>query len=93
MYTFCCLHDMARLLWLLSYACMLAAFALVPCRIHQFEKIEQFVLCSPEDDASWDMMDEMLTNAEEFYQVSVLTPCTWPASMQHSSNALPCCAF
>lgn len=38
------------------------------CRIHQFEKVEQFCIASPEGDASWDMMDEMLTNAQEFYQ-------------------------
>lgn len=31
--------------------------------------MEQFVICSPEGDASWQMMDEMLGNAEEFYQV------------------------
>ncbi|KAI8419850.1 hypothetical protein MSG28_008481 [Choristoneura fumiferana] len=38
-------------------------------RVHQFEKVEQFVLTSPHDNASWQMMDEMITNAEEFYQV------------------------
>lgn len=37
-------------------------------RIHQFEKVEQFVIASPEGDASWQLMDEMLGNAEEFYQ-------------------------
>jgi seryl-tRNA synthetase len=37
-------------------------------RIHQFEKVEQFVICSPEGDVSWQMMDEMLGNAEDFYQ-------------------------
>uniref|UniRef100_A0A061RM96 serine--tRNA ligase n=1 Tax=Tetraselmis sp. GSL018 TaxID=582737 RepID=A0A061RM96_9CHLO len=37
-------------------------------RVHQFEKVEQFVVCSPKDDESWKMMDEMLSNAEEFYQ-------------------------
>jgi len=35
-------------------------------RIHQFEKIEQFVLCAP--DASWEMQEEMLKASEEFYQ-------------------------
>eukprot|EP00955_Chlamydomonas_euryale_P073911 361880-Chlamydomonas_euryale.AAC.14 len=39
-------------------------------RIHQFEKIEQFVVCSPEGNESWEMMEEMLANAEAFYQVS-----------------------
>ncbi|KAA8495425.1 Serine--tRNA ligase, cytoplasmic [Porphyridium purpureum] len=37
-------------------------------RVHQFEKLEQFVVCSPEGDESWTIMDEMLGNAEEFYQ-------------------------
>lgn len=35
-------------------------------RVHQFEKIEQFVLTSPHDNKSWVMMDEMMENAEEF---------------------------
>ncbi|KAG2442434.1 hypothetical protein HXX76_002520 [Chlamydomonas incerta] len=37
-------------------------------RIHQFEKVEQFVIASPEGNASWESMEEMLANAEEFYQ-------------------------
>lgn len=37
-------------------------------RVHQFEKVEQFVLTSPHDDASWIAMDEMINNAEKFYQ-------------------------
>lgn len=37
-------------------------------RVHQFEKIEQFVICSPHDNQSWSMLDEMVGNAEEFYQ-------------------------
>lgn len=35
-------------------------------RVHQFEKIEQFVLTSPED--SWEEHDSMIKMAEEFYQ-------------------------
>merc|ERR1712025_789342 len=35
-------------------------------RVHQFEKIEQFVITSPHDDESWKMMDEMINNAEQF---------------------------
>merc|ERR1719288_278591 len=35
-------------------------------RVHQFEKVEQFVITSPHDDASWKMMDEMIDNAESF---------------------------
>ncbi|KAK6635194.1 Serine--tRNA ligase, cytoplasmic [Polyplax serrata] len=37
-------------------------------RVHQFEKVEQFVLTSPHDNKSWEMMDEMIGNAEEFCQ-------------------------
>ena len=35
-------------------------------RVHQFEKIEQFVYCKPED--SWAEHEKMLLIAEEFYQ-------------------------
>jgi len=35
-------------------------------RIHQFEKIEQFVITAP--DQSWPMMEEMIKVSEEFYQ-------------------------
>ncbi|XP_026271522.1 serine--tRNA ligase, cytoplasmic isoform X1 [Frankliniella occidentalis] len=37
-------------------------------RVHQFEKVEQFVLTSPFDNASWDMMEEMITMSQEFYE-------------------------
>jgi seryl-tRNA synthetase len=37
-------------------------------RIHQFEKIEQFAITNPDGTASWDTMEEMLGNAEAFYQ-------------------------
>ncbi|PKA51967.1 Serine--tRNA ligase [Apostasia shenzhenica] len=37
-------------------------------RVHQFEKIEQFCITSPNDNASWEMHEEMLKNSEEFYQ-------------------------
>lgn len=40
-------------------------------RIHQFEKLEQFCITSPEACHSWEAMDEMLGNAEDFYQVCV----------------------
>lgn len=36
-------------------------------RVHQFEKIEQFVICSPHDGISWQMMKIMSQNAEDFY--------------------------
>ncbi|KAJ8985943.1 hypothetical protein NQ317_010700 [Molorchus minor] len=35
-------------------------------RVHQFEKVEQFCITSPFDNHSWRMMDEMISNAEEF---------------------------
>lgn len=35
-------------------------------RIHQFEKIEQFVICEPEE--SWNEFHHMVNTAEEFYQ-------------------------
>ncbi|KAJ1559119.1 Cytosolic seryl-tRNA synthetase, partial [Cladochytrium tenue] len=35
-------------------------------RVHQFEKVEQFILCEPEK--SWEMHEEMIQAAEEFYQ-------------------------
>lgn len=35
-------------------------------RVHQFEKIEQFIICKPEE--SWAMHEEMIRIAEEFYQ-------------------------
>jgi seryl-tRNA synthetase len=35
-------------------------------RTHQFNKIEQFIFCTPED--SWAMHEELLRNAEELFQ-------------------------
>ncbi|KAI7626127.1 Serine--tRNA ligase, partial [Hortaea werneckii] len=35
-------------------------------RVHQFEKIEQFVFCKPEN--SWQHFDEMIDTSEEFYK-------------------------
>ncbi|XP_022105365.1 serine--tRNA ligase, cytoplasmic-like [Acanthaster planci] len=37
-------------------------------RVHQFEKIEQFCITSPQDNKSWEVFDELLQNAEEFCQ-------------------------
>lgn len=36
-------------------------------RIHQFEKVEQFVFCKPE--LSWDEHEKLIANAEEFIQL------------------------
>lgn len=35
-------------------------------RVHQFEKVEQFCITSPEK--SWEMFDQMIGTSEEFYQ-------------------------
>jgi len=35
-------------------------------RMHQFDKIEQFVFCTPED--SWKLLEELQRNCEELYQ-------------------------
>ncbi len=35
-------------------------------RVHQFEKVEQFVICAPED--SWAIHEEIIKVSEEFYQ-------------------------
>ncbi|KAL0136016.1 hypothetical protein V8B55DRAFT_1174352 [Mucor lusitanicus] len=35
-------------------------------RVHQFEKIEQFVLSAPEN--SWEMFNEMIEHSEEFFK-------------------------
>ena len=37
-------------------------------RVHQFDKVEQFVVCSPRDNISWKLMDEMIGSSEQFYQ-------------------------
>jgi len=37
-------------------------------RVHQFEKVEQFCITTPNDNDSWDMHEEMLKNAEQFYK-------------------------
>ncbi|XP_071810548.1 serine--tRNA ligase, cytoplasmic-like [Asterias amurensis] len=37
-------------------------------RVHQFEKIEQFCVASPLENKSWELFDEMFTNAENFCQ-------------------------
>ncbi|KAH0908596.1 hypothetical protein HID58_031917 [Brassica napus] len=37
-------------------------------RVHQFEKIEQFCITSPDENDSWEMLEEMMKNSEEFYR-------------------------
>ncbi|KAJ6816582.1 putative serine--tRNA ligase [Iris pallida] len=37
-------------------------------RVHQFEKVEQFCITSPNDNDSWEMQEEMLKNSEDFYK-------------------------
>ncbi|KAK8616538.1 hypothetical protein V6N13_018086 [Hibiscus sabdariffa] len=38
-------------------------------RVHQFEKVEQFCITSPNGNDSWDMHEEMIKNSEDFYQM------------------------
>ncbi|CDS36006.1 Seryl tRNA Synthetase [Echinococcus multilocularis] len=38
-------------------------------RVHQFEKVEQFCITSPYDNASWEMFDEMISTAESFFEI------------------------
>jgi len=35
-------------------------------RGHQFNKVEQIIICKPED--SWDLQEELIKNAEEFFE-------------------------
>ncbi|CAI0419626.1 unnamed protein product [Linum tenue] len=37
-------------------------------RVHQFEKVEQFCVTSPNGTDSWDMHEEMIKNSEDFYK-------------------------
>ncbi|KAL4558343.1 hypothetical protein LXL04_036542 [Taraxacum kok-saghyz] len=38
-------------------------------RLHQFEKVEQFSITSPNGNDSWDMHEELIKNSEDFYQM------------------------
>ncbi|KAL7107939.1 hypothetical protein ACP275_06G085100 [Erythranthe tilingii] len=38
-------------------------------RVHQFEKIEQFCITTPNGNDSWEMHEEMLKNSEDFYKL------------------------
>jgi len=38
-------------------------------RVHQFEKIEQFCITEPGNNKSWEMLEEMIGNAEEFNKI------------------------
>ncbi|KAG5510371.1 hypothetical protein GH5_06568 [Leishmania sp. Ghana 2012 LV757] len=35
-------------------------------RVHQFDKLEQFVVCSPREDQSWKMLEEMIQTSQDF---------------------------
>ena len=37
-------------------------------RVHQFEKIEQFMVCNPREGESWKLLEEMINTSEEFYK-------------------------
>lgn len=38
-------------------------------RVHQFEKVEQFCITSPNGNESWDLHEEMIKNSEDFYKM------------------------
>jgi hypothetical protein len=42
-------------------------------RVHQFEKIEQFCITSPNGNDSWEMHEEMLKNSEDFYKEVIIS--------------------
>ncbi|XP_008226474.1 PREDICTED: serine--tRNA ligase, cytoplasmic-like [Prunus mume] len=37
-------------------------------RVHEFEKVEQFCITSPNDNESWEMHEEIIKNSEDFYK-------------------------
>ncbi|CAN6206696.1 unnamed protein product [Urochloa humidicola] len=37
-------------------------------RTHEFQKVEQFCITSPDGNESWEMHEEMINNSEEFYR-------------------------
>lgn len=37
-------------------------------RVHQFDKLEQFFVCSPREEESWRCLEEMIRTSEEFYE-------------------------
>lgn len=38
-------------------------------RVHQFEKVEQFIICSSENDESWNYLEDLLNNSKSFLSV------------------------
>ena len=53
-----------KVIRLLFFSCRLS---LTPSqRVHQFEKVEQFIFCEPEQ--SWKHFDEMIATSQEFYE-------------------------
>ena len=38
-------------------------------RVHQFEKVEQFCITTPNGNDFWDMHEEMIKNSEDFYKM------------------------
>lgn len=37
-------------------------------RVHQFDKVEQFIVCSPRDQESWKALEEIIGTSQEFYE-------------------------
>ena len=44
-------------------------------RVHQFEKIEQFCITNPNGNDSWEMLEEMIKNSEDFYKEVGIIAC------------------
>jgi len=62
--------------------------------VHQFEKVEQFFVTSPLGHASWEALEEMLGNAEAFYQALGLpyqARAAWAPPARGAARALRAC--
>jgi seryl-tRNA synthetase len=53
-------------------------------RVHQFEKVEQFVICEGDLEKSKAMQQEMIKTAEEFYQSLGAFRLVLPLSITHA---------
>ncbi len=61
--------------------------------MHQFEKVEQLFVTSPHEHASWEALEEMLTNAEAFYQALGLPYQAMLPWVQHTWQLLWWCVL
>ncbi|KAL3906852.1 MAG: hypothetical protein SGPRY_010392, partial [Prymnesium sp.] len=61
-------------------------------RVHQFEKVEQFSITSPEGEESWEMQEVMLNNCKEFYQSLAKTVSTSDPGLERVPLLIRACA-